>query len=566
MGPNPSKEGTKQAVVFALAVDIAAVAAALAGARHSFRWEQAAGVAQATEAARERLPDLVVVGGDASYVVCAIETLAAEAAMADASFVAWCADATGSDVARLNAIGARVAQSSPESLRRACDDAVDERDRRAAIARLQAEQRTEAAAEALEMHGKRVVVADDDPAIVWYFADVLRSAGCDVAEAADGESALDAARRTVPDVVLSDIRMPRLNGVRMCAAMRADPILGDTPVILLSWRRDWLAEASREARAAASLTKHATPEQARACVRGALAAHAKLERRLREPGPARGRLEDVAPYRILRAVCEARRDVRVTLRDATHLYEIRVREGAPRAAVRAASDGSVVRGEEALCAALSARAGRFSVAPERSAIERELRGTLYEQIAMHVAIARGAALVAPPADLQQSTIPMRMPGEDGGETVPFALIPRPTPTLVELPVRTVPMARRPLAAPPRAAAPPRIESTLRMATRPTAAARNTFAQNSAQKTQKQPAPARSSWRQVLRWALVGAGVVTSIALIAGVREAPAPSPAAATQPPPATTAARRAEEPVLDPTVSAPANARASRTPPTHPR
>jgi CheY-like chemotaxis protein len=552
MGPNSSKGDAREEVVVAVGVDAAAVEAALAGAKHRFRCERAAGMAQAAARARERAPDLVVVGGDASYVVGAIETLAADAASADASFVAWPADATGNDVARLNACGARVAQASPESLQRACDDAVDARDRRAAIARMQAEQRTEAAAQALEMHGKRVVVADDDPAIVWFFADVLRSAGCDVTEAADGEAALDAARRTMPDVVLSDIRMPRLNGVRLCEAMRADPILADVPVILLSWRQDWLAEASRQARAAASLTKHATPEQARARVRAALAPHAKLEHRLRQAGPTRGRIEEAAPYRILRAVCEARRDVRISLRDATHLYEIHVRDGAPRAAVRAAGDGRVLRGEEALCAFLSARTGRFSVTPERAAIERELRGTLHEQIAMHVAIARGRALIAPPADLQAQTIPMRMPGEDAEDAAPFAL-PRPTATLVELPVRTLPMTRRP------PAATPRIESTLRMATRPTAAAR-------AASAPKKRATARSSWRQALRWTLVGAVVLTCLALIAGVGEAPASSPAAATQPPPSTTAAKQPDESQLDPALSAPPNVRASRTQPSHPR
>jgi CheY-like chemotaxis protein len=291
----------------------------------------------------------------------------------------------------------------------------------------------------------------------------LRSAGCDVTETADGEAALDAARRIVPDVVVSDIRMPRLNGVRLCGALRADPILADVPVVLLSWRGDWLAQASREARAAASLTKHATPEQARACVRVTLAAHAKLERRLRQPGPTRGRLEDTSPYRILRTVCEARRDVRVTIRDASHLYEIRVCDGAPRAAVRVAGDGAVLRGEEALCASLSARAGRFTVAAERSAVEPELRGTLHEQIAMHVAIARGHEFVAPPPDAQQQTIPMRLSGE-AEELASFAL-PRPTPTLVDLPVRTLRMTRR------TPAAAPRVESTLRMATRPASAAR-----------------------------------------------------------------------------------------------
>jgi hypothetical protein len=98
-----------------------------------------------------------------------------------------------------------------------------------------------------------------------------------------------------------------------------------------------------------------------------------------------------------------------------------------------------------------------------------------------------------------------------------------------------------------------------MNTRPTAAARAVSAA-------KKPAASRSSWRQALRWALFGAVVVTGIALVAGVGDAPAPSPAAATQPPPAATGAKHADESPLDPALGTPPNARASRTPPSHPR
>jgi DNA-binding NarL/FixJ family response regulator len=55
-----------------------------------------------------------------------------------------------------------------------------------------------------------------------------------VAEAADGEEAVELARRHRPDVVLMDVRMPRTDGLRATARVSADPTLGGTRVIVLT--------------------------------------------------------------------------------------------------------------------------------------------------------------------------------------------------------------------------------------------------------------------------------------------------------------------------------------------
>jgi hypothetical protein len=238
--------------------------------------------------------------------------------------------------------------------------------------------------------------------------------------------------------------------VKLCEVLRADPLLADVPVVLLSWREDWLPEARRKTGAGASLLKRSTPEQVLASVRAAVAPHAELERRLRQPVALRGPLEGRTPYRVLRAVCEANRDVRVTLRTPAHRYEIRVREGAPRAAMRVAQEGGIVRGEAALLAGLAVRTGRFSVVAETARITPELCGTLNEQIARHVAVARGLAATTPLPEALQ-TIPMRMPGAASEGDASFEL-PRASAALVDLPVRTVPLRA------PRALA----ESTLRL--------------------------------------------------------------------------------------------------------
>ena len=548
MAPNTTKaplpSAQPKAVLF-VGADPMALTAAFAETAHRYRCEHAPSVERAVEIARHGQPDLVIVAGEAAEVAQAVEALTDHPATGGASFVAWSADVSGRDVARLNTLGARVALASPESLRRASEEALEER----ATALARATRAAEAAAsDAVDLGGTRVVVADDDPAIVWFFADVLRAAGCAVAEASDGDVALDAARRMEPDVVLSDIRMPRLDGVRLCGALHADPLLADVPVVLLSWRQDWLPEACRDARASAALVKHATPEQVLSCVRASLAAHAKLARRLREPGAARGRLEAITPYRVLRAVCEARRDARVTFREPTHFYEIRIREGAPRMATRVAHDGLVLRGEEALWASLEVRAGRFAVIAERAPVERELSGTLHEQIAPHVALARCRVGSVAASDASR-TIPIRMsPGIDGAASFELPRLPA---SLVELPVRTVPMRQRPL----------RRDSTHRLTLPQAPAARE-------RKKRVAAAPRRSSWAGVLR-AVVAATALLGLALVGGLDAPPPPTPAPIPGPVAQgpNDAARRPDRFGADAGALSPSPAiRASRTAPGRPR
>ena len=81
---------------------------------------------------------------------------------------------------------------------------------------------------------KCIVVADDEPYIANLLADVLENQGYRVRVAHDGEAALAAAREERPDLLLSDVMMPRRNGLEVVKAMRAQPDLHDVPVVLTS--------------------------------------------------------------------------------------------------------------------------------------------------------------------------------------------------------------------------------------------------------------------------------------------------------------------------------------------
>ena len=82
----------------------------------------------------------------------------------------------------------------------------------------------------------RVLVADDNADMREYLARLLRTAGYQVTTVTDGQAALDAVRDGPPDLVISDVMMPRLDGLGLVAALRADARTAAVPVLLLSAR------------------------------------------------------------------------------------------------------------------------------------------------------------------------------------------------------------------------------------------------------------------------------------------------------------------------------------------
>lgn len=80
----------------------------------------------------------------------------------------------------------------------------------------------------------RILVAEDDPDIAALVAHKLRAAGHEVQSVADGEAGLDAIRSGRPDLVVLDWMMPRLNGIEVCEAVRADDALAGTRILMLT--------------------------------------------------------------------------------------------------------------------------------------------------------------------------------------------------------------------------------------------------------------------------------------------------------------------------------------------
>ena len=82
----------------------------------------------------------------------------------------------------------------------------------------------------------RVLVADDNADMREYLTRILTAGGYEVTAVTDGVEALDAARRRTPDLVVSDVMMPRLDGLELVSRLRGDSRTASVPVLLLSAR------------------------------------------------------------------------------------------------------------------------------------------------------------------------------------------------------------------------------------------------------------------------------------------------------------------------------------------
>jgi PAS domain S-box-containing protein len=93
----------------------------------------------------------------------------------------------------------------------------------------------------LESPKSKILIADDNADMRQYVEHLL-APSCTVTAVADGVTALEAARRETPDLILADVMMPNLDGFGLLREVRDDPSLTDVPVVLLS------ARAGEEAR------------------------------------------------------------------------------------------------------------------------------------------------------------------------------------------------------------------------------------------------------------------------------------------------------------------------------
>jgi len=86
----------------------------------------------------------------------------------------------------------------------------------------------------IKVQGKKVLVAEDEPDIRGLIVFSLEFAGYKVVQAANGEEAIDIAEQEQPDLILLDVRMPKLTGYEACERLKARETTRNIPVVFLS--------------------------------------------------------------------------------------------------------------------------------------------------------------------------------------------------------------------------------------------------------------------------------------------------------------------------------------------
>jgi len=122
----------------------------------------------------------------------------------------------------------------------------------------------------------KILIAEDEPDIRELVAFTLRFAGHEVVAGANGEEAVRLAAQEMPDLILMDVRMPRMTGYDACRIMKASASLKDIPVVFLSAKgQDSEIQTGLEAGAEEYLLKPFAPDQLTERVKAILARFGK---------------------------------------------------------------------------------------------------------------------------------------------------------------------------------------------------------------------------------------------------------------------------------------------------
>ena len=102
----------------------------------------------------------------------------------------------------------------------------------------------------------RILLVEDTPYLRSAFSRLLRYQGFGVVEASDGQNAIECLKCDLPDVIVTDLMMPVMNGIELIRYLRADPRTSRIPILAISADSSERTERSaREAGAADFIPK-----------------------------------------------------------------------------------------------------------------------------------------------------------------------------------------------------------------------------------------------------------------------------------------------------------------------
>ncbi len=146
--------------------------------------------------------------------------------------------------------------------------------------------------------GKRLLVVDDDPGLLLAVSETLRAEGYEVKTARRGAEALTRIAESLPDLIISDIRMPGMDGYQLVKNLRSNPRTRLVPIIFLT-AKDEIADRITGFRTGvdAYLTKPFEPEELTAIV---LAILNRVERTHSDLAQMFGKKEEADPREFIR--------------------------------------------------------------------------------------------------------------------------------------------------------------------------------------------------------------------------------------------------------------------------
>ena len=122
----------------------------------------------------------------------------------------------------------------------------------------------------------KILVAEDERDIRELIAFTLRFAGFEVELAVNGADAVEKALASKPDLILMDVRMPRMTGYEACATLKRTPEVRDIPVVFLSAKgQESEINTGLEVGAVEYILKPFAPDQLITRVKQILAEHGK---------------------------------------------------------------------------------------------------------------------------------------------------------------------------------------------------------------------------------------------------------------------------------------------------
>lgn len=143
----------------------------------------------------------------------------------------------------------------------------------------------EAAAEITADAPLTVLIVEDNSEVLAFIELTLAPVGYRLLTAPDGQAGLETARREVPDLIVSDVMMPRLDGYQLCAALKTDLATSHIPLVLLTAKSsaDDKVEGL-ETGADAFLAKPFVPRELLAQVRNLLTLRQRVQQRFGNTG------------------------------------------------------------------------------------------------------------------------------------------------------------------------------------------------------------------------------------------------------------------------------------------